>query len=88
MDGRTIIQWDKYDLDYFRVAQSRHFIVGYAFSFAKNLRYGSVQSFIKFPPMTEKPIEMIRRADTVGTFQIESRAQMSYVGSSSAQRFL
>ncbi|NOU49341.1 error-prone DNA polymerase [Pseudoalteromonas sp. JBTF-M23] len=84
MDARTVIQWDKDDLETLSLLKvdilalgmlsairksfdyiNRHF--NYAWNIADITRLGDDQQVYK----------MLQKADTVGVFQIESRAQMS-----------
>jgi len=79
MEGRTIIQWDKYDLDYLGLLKIDILSLGMLSALRKMLDLLGKQ--LHQIPSDDKPTyEMIQRADTVGTFQIESRAQMSMLG--------
>jgi error-prone DNA polymerase len=82
MENRTVIQWDKDDLEslgLFKVdllGLGMLTVVNRAFDLiAENHRAQLTMATV--PPDDEPTYEMIRRADTVGTFQIESRAQMA-----------
>jgi error-prone DNA polymerase len=82
MPERTVIQWDKddlQDLGLFKVdllGLGALNVVHRAFELIA--RHGGDRlSMATLPPQDEPTFEMIRKADTVGTFQIESRAQMS-----------
>jgi len=82
MEGRTVIQWDKEDLEslgLFKVdllGLGILTVVNRAFD-AIASHYGKRLSMATVPSDDEPTYEMIRRADTVGVFQIESRAQMA-----------
>jgi error-prone DNA polymerase len=82
MPERTVIQWDKDDLEnlgLFKVdllGLGALNVVHRAFDLI-TLHGGEQFSLATIPPQDEPTFEMIRKADTVGTFQIESRAQMS-----------
>ena len=79
MEGRTIIQWDKYDLDYLGLLKVDLLALGMLSALKKTLSAVGMQ-LAEIPPEDPATYEMIRRADTVGTFQIESRAQMNMSG--------
>ena len=77
MDGRTVIQWDKDDLDYVGLLKVDVLALGMLSALRKTLDYVGNLTLATIPPEDPKTYEMMRRADTVGVFQIESRAQMS-----------
>jgi len=82
MPGRTVIQWDKNDLDALGLLKVDCLALGMlsairrCFDLVKQ-HHGRSLSLANVP--SEDPIvyDMISAADTVGVFQIESRAQMS-----------
>jgi len=82
MPGRTVIQWDKDDLedlglfkvDLLGLGALHH--LHRCFDLLREHR-GVELSMATIPPDDEGTYDMICTADTVGTFQIESRAQMS-----------
>jgi error-prone DNA polymerase len=82
MPERSIIQWDKDDLDAMGLLKVDVLALGMLSAIRRCLDLISAQSGCTFQ-MQDIPIEdsstydMICRADTVGVFQIESRAQMS-----------
>jgi error-prone DNA polymerase len=79
MDGRTIIQWDKYDLDYLGLLKVDLLSLGMLSAINKTLKLTGLE-FHKIPTNDFQTYRMIQKAETVGTFQIESRAQMSMLG--------
>ncbi len=79
MKGRTIIQWDKYDLDYLGLLKVDILSLGMLSALRKNLELVG-KKLHEIPHGDKATYEMIQRADTVGTFQIESRAQISMLG--------
>ncbi len=79
MEGRTIIQWDKYDLDYLGLLKVDILSLGMLSALRKTLDLVGMQLY-EVPAEDKKTYEMIQKADTIGTFQIESRAQMSMLG--------
>ncbi|HEU4366304.1 MAG TPA: error-prone DNA polymerase [Candidatus Krumholzibacteria bacterium] len=82
MEGRTVIQWDKDDLEsigLFKVdllGLGMLTVVNRAFDLL-DAHHGRRLHMATVPADDEATYAMIRRADTVGTFQIESRAQMA-----------
>ncbi len=79
MEGRTIIQWDKYDLDYLGLLKIDILSLGMLSALRKSLDTIGIQLH-EIPANDSKTFHMIQHADTVGTFQIESRAQISMLG--------
>ncbi|WP_159731108.1 error-prone DNA polymerase [Methylosinus sp. Ce-a6] len=82
MEGRTTIEWDKDDLDALRILKIDVLALGMLTCLRKGLallaeRYGIVHRLSSIPAEEECVYDMIARADTIGVFQIESRAQMS-----------
>ena len=82
MDGRTVIQWDKNDLDELGILKVDCLALGMLSCIHRAFDLvaasgGPQLSLATVPPEDASVYEMISRADTVGVFQIESRAQMS-----------
>ncbi len=83
MDGRTIIEWDKDDLDAaLGILKIDVLALGMLTCMKKALsllddHYGVELSLATIPPEDCETYDMICRADTIGVFQIESRAQMT-----------
>ncbi len=82
MPERTVIQWDKDDLDALGLLKVDCLGLGMlsaihkAFDMLSALR-GRSYSMAGIPAEDPQVYAMIQKADTVGVFQIESRAQMS-----------
>ncbi|MEH6720627.1 MAG: error-prone DNA polymerase [Aurantimonas endophytica] len=84
MEGRTIVEWDKDDLDELGILKIDILALGMlsclrrAFDLLE-AHYGRTVSLAQLSEsQDDKPTyEMICRADTLGVFQIESRAQMT-----------
>src|SRR5262249_54953726 len=82
MEGRTVIQWDKDDVealglfkvDLLGLGTLTH--VHKSFDLLRASR-GVDLSLATIPPDDPLTYEMIQKADTLGVFQIESRAQMA-----------
>jgi error-prone DNA polymerase len=79
MEGRTIVQWDKDDLDAIGLLKVDVLSLGMLTAVRKALDLipGKPLTFATIPTEDAPTYEMIKKADTIGTFQIESRAQMS-----------
>lgn len=83
MDDRTIIQWDKDDLETMKLLKVDCLALGMLTCMRKAidlLRAHGGEDYTRMadiPMDDKKTYEMIQAADTVGVFQIESRAQMS-----------
>lgn len=82
MAGRTIIQWDKDDLDALGLLKVDVLALGMltcirkCFDLLRRHRQRDL-TLATIPAEDTKTYAMIQRADTVGVFQIESRAQMT-----------
>jgi error-prone DNA polymerase len=82
MPERTVIQWDKDDLDELRLLKVDVLGLGMLTAIRRALALVSARRGAEFrlpdiPAEDPAVYEMICRADTVGVFQIESRAQMA-----------
>ena len=82
MAERTIIQWDKDDLDAVGLLKVDILALGMLSAIRRcfdllHLHRGHQWSLASIPAEDPATYAMISRADTVGVFQIESRAQMS-----------
>ncbi|MEL6422886.1 MAG: error-prone DNA polymerase, partial [Pseudomonadota bacterium] len=83
MADRTFVEWDKDDLDALGILKIDILALGMLTCIRKSLELmarhdGEQRDLASFFPATDPATyEMIRRADTLGVFQIESRAQMS-----------
>ena len=82
MDGRTVIQWDKDDLDAVGLLKIDCLALGMLTAIHDAFDriaafYGRRYTLATVPHEDRAVFAMIQRADTVGVFQIESRAQMS-----------
>jgi error-prone DNA polymerase len=79
MEGRTIVQWDKYDLDILGLLKIDVLSLGMLSALRKMLALIG-KELHELPKEDPETYKMICRRDTVGTFQIESRAQMQMLG--------
>jgi error-prone DNA polymerase len=76
MPERTVIQWDKDDLEALGLLKVDVLALGMLSAIRRSLQLANLE-VQGIPPEDPAVYEMIQRADTVGVFQIESRAQMS-----------
>jgi error-prone DNA polymerase len=83
MPGRSVIQWDKDDLENLGLLKVDVLALGMLSAIRRALDFVNARRKSKITMdsllLEEDPAvyEMIRHADTIGVFQIESRAQMS-----------
>ena len=83
MEDRTTIEWDKDDLDALGLLKIDVLALGMLTALSQGLRparhsiMASVSRLRPFRRRRPDVYAMIQRADTIGVFQIESRAQMS-----------
>ncbi|MFS2077139.1 error-prone DNA polymerase [Telluria sp. Tellsp131] len=82
MEDRSVIQWDKDDLEELGLMKVDVLALGMLSMLRRGLelvglRHGTTFEMQDIPHDDPATYAMIRRADTVGVFQIESRAQMS-----------
>ncbi|HYN13905.1 MAG TPA: OB-fold nucleic acid binding domain-containing protein, partial [Burkholderiales bacterium] len=76
MPERTVIQWDKDDLEALGLLKVDVLALGMLSAIRKSLEMIGMKMH-EVPAEDPAVYEMIQRADTIGVFQIESRAQMS-----------
>jgi error-prone DNA polymerase len=82
MADRTVIEWDKDDIEAMGMLKVDVLGLGMLSCIRKTFELiekseGKVLTLATIPPEDPETYDMICRADTVGVFQIESRAQMS-----------
>jgi len=82
MKDRSVIQWDKDDLDEMGLLKVDVLALGMLTAIRRCLEFvgqrrGHPFALADIPDKDEATYDMICRADTIGVFQIESRAQMS-----------
>jgi error-prone DNA polymerase len=82
MDGRTVIQWDKDDLDELGILKVDCLSLGMLSAIHRCFdmlteHYDRPLTLATVPAEDPVVYDMICQADTIGVFQIESRAQMS-----------
>jgi error-prone DNA polymerase len=84
MPERTVIQWDKDDLDTMRLLKVDCLALGMLTCIRKaldliNAHRDSAMTPASIPAEDPATYDMLCKADTLGVFQIESRAQMSFL---------
>ena len=82
MPDRTTVEWDKDDLDALNILKIDILALGMLSCMRRGFdllerHYGHRPTLATLPPEEACVYAMIQRADTLGVFQIESRAQMS-----------
>ena len=82
MAGRTTIEWDKDDIDALGLLKVDVLALGMLSAIRRTLDFvgqwrGRAFRMQDIPPEDPETYEMLCRADAVGVFQVESRAQMS-----------
>jgi error-prone DNA polymerase len=92
MEGRSVIQWDKDDLDALRLLKVDILALGMLSAIRRALalvagKLGRPLALHQVPQDDEPSYEMLCRGDSVGTFQVESRAQMSMLPRLQPRRF-
>lgn len=92
MPERTLIQWDKDDLDAVRLLKVDVLALGMlsalrrCFDLIERYR-GQRWTLASLPQECPRTYEMLSRADTIGVFQIESRAQMAMLPRLKPEKF-
>ncbi|HUG69710.1 MAG TPA: error-prone DNA polymerase [Pirellulaceae bacterium] len=92
MADRTVIQWDKNDLDELGILKVDCLALGMLTAIHRcfdliERHHGRRLTIADVPQDDRAVYEMISRAETVGVFQIESRAQMSMLPRLRPERF-
>lgn len=82
MVDRQVVEWDKDDIDILKFMKIDVLALGMLSCMKRSfdlleLHKGVKHDLSTIPPEDPRTYQMIRKADTLGTFQIESRAQMS-----------
>lgn len=84
MEGRTCIEWDKDDIDALGILKVDILSLGMLTCLRKSFallaaQEGQTLSLETVPQEDGATYEMLQRADAVGVFQVESRAQMNFL---------
>jgi error-prone DNA polymerase len=92
MEDRTFIEWDKDDIDTLGLMKVDVLALGMltcirrAFDFLKS-HYGKDYTLANIPQEDKSVYEMLSKADSIGVFQVESRAQMSMLPRLKPEKF-
>ncbi len=92
MDERTFIEWDKDDIDTLGLMKVDVLALGMLSCLRRGLdllqrHYGKNYSLATLPQDDNAVYDMLSRADSIGVFQVESRAQMSMLPRLKPSRF-
>ncbi|MCH9649562.1 MAG: error-prone DNA polymerase [Deltaproteobacteria bacterium] len=92
MPGRTVVQWDKDDCADLGLIKVDLLGLGMLNALEEAVPLVRTREKLNLdlahlPPDDEKTFELLRKADTVGVFQVESRAQMASLPRNNPQRF-
>jgi error-prone DNA polymerase len=82
MAERTFIEWDKDDIDELKLMKVDVLALGMLTAIQRGFklierRYGQKSDLVSVPKEHPAVYEMLCKADSIGVFQVESRAQMS-----------
>jgi len=92
MEDRTVICWDKDDIDTLGILKVDVLALGMlsclrkAFALMRQ-HHGLDYDLATLPPEDPKTYDMLCRADSIGVFQVESRAQMNFLPRMKPRRF-
>ena len=84
MADRTVVEWDKDDLDALGILKVDVLALGMLTCLRKGFdllrgHYGRGYDLATVPPADKATYDMLCRADSLGVFQVESRAQMAFL---------
>ncbi len=84
MEDRTVICWDKDDIDALGILKVDVLALGMLSCIRKafdlmTLHHGQTYNLATLPPEDPAVYDMLCKADSVGVFQVESRAQMNFL---------
>jgi error-prone DNA polymerase len=92
MENRSIVQWDKDDCDALKIVKIDLLGLGMMAVLRDSItlikeHHGDDLSLYKLPVGDEKVYEALQKGDTVGMFQVESRAQIAFLPKSKPKNF-
>jgi error-prone DNA polymerase len=92
MEDRTIVQWDKDDCDALKIVKIDLLGLGMMAVLRDSItlireQHGENLGLYKLPTDDPKVYEALQNADTVGMFQVESRAQIAFLPKSRPANF-
>ncbi|HLL55260.1 MAG TPA: error-prone DNA polymerase, partial [Myxococcaceae bacterium] len=81
MNARTVVQWDKDDINALAILKVDLLALGILSAMSRcfvllKKHYGVDLSLATIPPEDPRVYDMLSQADSIGVFQVESRAQM------------
>ncbi len=84
MEDRTVIEWDKDDIDALQILKVDVLSLGMLTCLQKSFdllsrHYNHPLTIAAVPQEDEATYSMLQRADAIGVFQVESRAQMNFL---------
>ena len=84
MEDRTVIAWDKDDIDALGILKVDVLSLGMLTCIRKSFdmikqHFGDSYTLANLPAEDPKVYDMLCRADSIGVFQVESRAQMNFL---------
>jgi error-prone DNA polymerase len=79
MADRTFIEWDKDDIDELGLMKVDVLALGMLTALKKSLEILGIADIADIPQEEPGVYRMLTKADSVGVFQVESRAQMSFL---------
>lgn len=84
MEDRTVICWDKDDIDALGILKVDILSLGMLTCLRKSFdlmrqHVGEEYTLASLPPEDPKVYDMLSKADSIGVFQVESRAQMNFL---------
>jgi error-prone DNA polymerase len=82
MEDRTFIEWDKDDIDELKIMKVDVLALGMLTAIRRGFElikkhYGDAWTLVSVPKEDSRVYDMLCKADSLGVFQVESRAQMS-----------
>jgi error-prone DNA polymerase len=92
MENRKVIEWDKDDLDVLKILKVDVLGLGMLSCLRRGLdfirnHYETDHSLSSIPENDQSVYNMLSRADSIGVFQVESRAQMSMLPRLKPEKF-
>jgi error-prone DNA polymerase len=87
MDQRTFIEWDKDDIDRLGIMKVDVLALGMLTCIRKGLELLGLKNLAQVPTEDRAVYDMLCRGDSIGAFQVESRAQMNMLPRLRPQKF-
>lgn len=92
MEGRTIVQWDKDDCEALKIVKVDLLGLGMMAVLRDTIElisehHGEDMSLYKLPQDDKDVYDALQKGDTVGMFQVESRAQIAFLPKSKPKSF-